>query len=84
METSTLELSQTRARSLDLRGLSSPLPIVKTARAIKEIASGEVMEVFSTDPGSVTDFTAWCRSTGHALDQLTLEGGVYRFAVRKG
>ncbi len=76
-------MSQTIALSLDLKGLSCPLPIVKTAKAIKELRSGEVIEVFATDPGAVPDFTAWCRSTGHTLVEATLEGGVYRFVVRK-
>jgi tRNA 2-thiouridine synthesizing protein A len=76
-------MNQTIALSLDLKGLSCPLPIVKTAKAIKELASGEVIEVFATDPGAVPDFAAWCRSTGHTLVESTLEGGVYRFVVRK-
>ncbi len=76
-------MNTTIAQSLDLTGLSCPLPIVKTARAIKELASGDLIEVLATDPGSVPDFTAWCRSTGHTLVESTLEGGVYRFVVRK-
>jgi tRNA 2-thiouridine synthesizing protein A len=76
-------MNQTIALSLDLKGLSCPLPIVKTAKAIKALASGEVVEVLATDPGSVPDFAAWCRSTGHTLVESTLEGGVYRFVVRK-
>jgi tRNA 2-thiouridine synthesizing protein A len=76
-------MSQTITLSLDLKGLSCPLPIVKTARAIKELASGEEIEVLATDPGSVPDFAAWCRSTGHTLVESRLEGGVYRFVVRK-
>jgi tRNA 2-thiouridine synthesizing protein A len=76
-------MSQTITLSLDLKGLSCPLPIVKTARAIKELASGEEIEILATDPGSVPDFAAWCRSTGHNLVESRLEGGVYRFVVRK-
>ena len=76
-------MSQMIAVSLDLKGLSCPLPIVKTAKAIKELASGAEIEVFATDPGSVPDFAAWCRSTGHTLVDSSLEGGVYRFVVRK-
>lgn len=76
-------MSQTIVRSLDLKGLSCPLPILKTARAIKELASGELIEVLATDPGSVPDFAAWSRSTGNPLVEWTLEGGVYRFLLRK-
>src|SRR5207249_7952287 len=44
---------------LDVKGLQCPMPIVKTAKAMKELASGEVIRVFATDPGSVKDFAAW-------------------------
>lgn len=72
------------AKTLDVRGLSCPLPIVKTAQAMRDLAPGELVEVLATDPGSVPDFEAWCRSTGNALVERSEEGGVYRFLVRKG
>jgi len=71
------------AKTLDLKGLSCPLPIVKTSQAIKELQSGELIEALATDPGSVPDFNAWCRSTGHELVEQSEEGGVYRFVIRK-
>jgi tRNA 2-thiouridine synthesizing protein A len=76
-------MSQAVARTLDLKGLSCPLPIVKTAQAIKELASGELIEALATDPGSVADFTAWCTSTGNELLEHTEEDGVFRFVIRK-
>ncbi|MBI4261152.1 MAG: sulfurtransferase TusA family protein [Actinobacteria bacterium] len=76
-------MNVTIARTLDLKGFSCPLPIVKTSKAIKEMASGEVVEVLATDPGSVPDFTAWCRATGNELLEQTREEGVFRFLVRK-
>jgi tRNA 2-thiouridine synthesizing protein A len=76
-------MSTTVAMTLDLKGLSCPMPIVKTAQAIKQLASGELIEALATDPGSVPDFTAWCRSTGNELVEQTSEAGVYRFVIRK-
>jgi tRNA 2-thiouridine synthesizing protein A len=70
-------------RTLDLKGLSCPLPIVKTAQAIKELSPGELIEALATDPGSVADFDAWCRTTGHELVERAEEDGVYRFVIRK-
>jgi tRNA 2-thiouridine synthesizing protein A len=70
-------------RTLDLKGLNCPLPIVKTAQAIKELGPGEVIEVLATDPGSVPDFNAWSTSTGNELVEHTEEDGIYRFLVRK-
>jgi tRNA 2-thiouridine synthesizing protein A len=70
--------------TLDFKGLSCPLPIVKTAVAIKKLAPGELVEVLATDAGSVADFTAWSRATGNQLVEHTVDGGVYRFVLRKG
>lgn len=71
------------AKTVDARGLSCPLPIVKTALAIKEIGSGDVIEVLATDPGSTKDFIAWSKTTGHQLVESTVDGKVFRYIVRK-
>jgi tRNA 2-thiouridine synthesizing protein A len=71
------------ATIVDAKGLSCPLPIVRTAKAIKGLTSGEVLELLATDPGSVPDVTAWCRSTGHQLIEQSGEAGVFRFVIRK-
>ena len=76
-------MSTTIVQSLDLKGLSCPLPIVKTAKAMKELRPGGLVEVFATDPGSVPDFRAWSKSTGNELVEQTEEDGVYRFVLRK-
>jgi tRNA 2-thiouridine synthesizing protein A len=68
---------------VDARGLSCPMPIVRTAQAVKTMASGEVLEVLATDPGSIKDFAAWCRSTGNELVEQTTDGAVYRFVIRR-
>jgi TusA-related sulfurtransferase len=68
---------------VDARGLSCPMPIVKTAQAMKTVISGELLEVLATDPGSVRDFVAWTRTTGHVLIEQTIDGGVYRFVIRR-
>lgn len=71
------------AKTLDLKGLNCPLPIVKTAQAMKELAPGDLVEVLATDPGAIPDFTAWAKSTGNELVEQTEEAGVYRFILRK-
>jgi tRNA 2-thiouridine synthesizing protein A len=70
-------------KSLDLKGLSCPLPIVKTAQAAKDLASGDLIEALATDPGSVADFTAWCKATGNELVEQGDTDGVFRFVIRK-
>jgi tRNA 2-thiouridine synthesizing protein A len=71
------------AQRVDARGLSCPLPIVRTAIAIKALAPGELIEVLATDPGSTKDFTAWAKTTGHALIESSVSEGVYRFVLRR-
>lgn len=71
------------ALHLDLKGLACPLPIVRTAKALRELESGALVEVLATDPGSLKDFPAWCRTTGNDLvEHGTVEDG-YRFVIRK-
>ena len=68
---------------VDARGLNCPMPIVKTAQAIKAIASGDTLEVLATDAGSVKDFAAWSKTTGNVMVEQTTDGGVFRFVLRK-
>ena len=68
---------------VDARGLSCPMPIVRTAQAVKTVASGRLIEVLATDPGSQKDFAAWSRSTGHELVEQDSDGSVYRFVIRR-
>jgi tRNA 2-thiouridine synthesizing protein A len=59
------------------------MPIVRTAQAIKTLASGELLELLATDAGSVKDVAAWSRTTGNALVEQTQDGGTYRFVLRR-
>ena len=70
-------------QQVDARGLNCPMPIVKTAQAVKAMASGQTVEVLATDAGSVKDFAAWSKTTGNAIVEQTSDGGVYRFVLRK-
>ena len=68
---------------VDARGLSCPMPIVRTAQAIRPLSAGALVEVLATDPGSLKDFVAWCRTTGNELVEQTADGAVYRFVIRR-
>ena len=76
-------MSITITKSLDLKGLSCPLPIVKTAKAMKELTPGQLLEVFATDPGSVPDFNAWAKTTGNPLVESSQESGVFHFVLKR-
>ena len=70
-------------QTLDTKGLNCPLPILKAKKSIAQMEIGQTLEVLSTDPGSVLDFEALCRQTGHELLESTKEDGVYIFLLKK-
>ena len=69
---------------LDAKGLSCPMPIIRTKKAMDQLQSGQVLEVQATDKGSKNDLTAWAKSSGHALLETKEEDGVLTFFIRKG
>ena len=70
-------------RTLDAKGLLCPMPIVKLAKAIKEMAPEQVLLLEATDPGSVPDVAAWSRNTGNPVLHLEIADRVMRFWIRK-
>jgi len=69
--------------SIDAKGLACPLPIIRAKRGISQIEVGEILEIWTTDPGSLEDFRAWCRSTGHELVKQAGEAPPYQFWIRR-
>ncbi len=69
--------------TLDTKGMNCPLPILKAKKAIKELESGDTLQVLATDPGSVKDFEAFCRSTGNELVESGDDGGIFTFLIKK-
>ncbi len=70
-------------KELDARGLSCPLPILKTKKSLADMASGQVLKVISTDSGSVKDMQAFATQTGNELLSSTQENGEYVFYMKK-
>jgi len=68
---------------LNAEGLNCPLPILKAKKALKSVPQGEVLEVRSTDPGSVADFAAFCNQTGNELLSTSTEGNIYKFQIKR-
>lgn len=70
--------------TLDCKGLSCPMPMMKLAKAMKKLNSGEILEMLGTDPGTKSDMPNWCAKTGNELlEQTDLEGGVTRMLIQK-
>lgn len=71
------------AQTLDARGLNCPLPILRTKKAIAGMNDGEVLEMTSTDPGSLKDIESFCSQTGNELVSSNQAGGDFIFHIRK-
>jgi len=68
---------------LDATGLTCPLPVLRTRKALASLAPGSLLEVRATDPATVKDMAAFCEATGHMLVESAAAEGVYRFVLRK-
>jgi tRNA 2-thiouridine synthesizing protein A len=77
-------MAVTPTTTLDAKGLSCPLPVVKARLEIEKLGPGEVLEVLATDPGSVADFDNWTKMSGHELLGSEEAGGVYKYLIKKG
>lgn len=70
-------------RKIDCLGLACPMPILKTREAVKQLASGQILEMISDDPASEADMRSWSSKTGHQLLTSERNGPVFRFLIRK-
>lgn len=70
-------------KTLDAKKLLCPMPVLKTRKAIGELAIGQTLEVLATDPGSVADFQAYCQASGNPLVEQSEAGGIYRFVIKR-
>jgi len=70
--------------TLDAKGLSCPMPLLKTKQTIDKLNSGQILEVLGTDQGSKHDLPGWCERTGHEFLGLKDEDDFIRFYIRKG
>jgi rhodanese-related sulfurtransferase/TusA-related sulfurtransferase len=79
MTTSTIQADLT----LDCTGLSCPMPIVRTKKAMEQVRSGQVIEVQATDKGSLADMQGWAKNTGHQYLGTVTDGNVLKHYLRK-
>jgi tRNA 2-thiouridine synthesizing protein A len=70
-------------KTMDLKGLPCPQPVIKVSKGIKEIAIGQVLEAITTDPGALSDFPAWSRTSGNEILKTDQEGGLIRFLIKR-
>ncbi len=70
-------------KELDASGLNCPMPILRAKKALKDLQSGEILRVISTDPGSVKDFEAFAKQTGNELLESGEDGDSFVFRLKK-
>ena len=70
-------------QTLDAKGLSCPLPIVKTKKAVEALSKDQVLKVMTTDPGSKNDMAAWAKRTGNEILKMEEESGSFTFYIKK-
>ncbi len=68
---------------LDAKGLSCPLPILKTKKAVEAMAKEQVLKVETTDPGSKNDMASWAKRTGNEIVKVEEGGGTFTFYIKK-
>jgi len=73
----------TFAQHLDLRGLSRPKPLLEFAQALIDARPGDLLEIVTSDPTTITDFARWTQSTGNDLLESSQFGTEFRFVARK-
>lgn len=70
-------------QTLDAKGLNCPLPILKAKKQLATMSGGQTLEILATDPGSVKDFEAFCRTTGNKLVEQSQDGAIYHFVIER-
>lgn len=70
-------------KEIDTTGLNCPLPILKAKKALSDMASGQVLQVISNDPGSWRDFPAFAKQTGNTLLSLEKRAADYVFVLQR-
>lgn len=78
-----MQLTEAPAQVLDCVGLQCPLPVIKTAQAIKTIEAGQILELLATDPGVEPDMKAWSSRTGNELVGIEKDGDVFHVFLRR-
>ncbi len=68
---------------LDAKGMSCPLPILKTKKAVEALAKDQVLKVETTDPGSRNDMSSWAKRTGNEILKMEETSGTFTFFIKK-
>ncbi len=68
---------------IDCKGLSCPMPVIKTKKALNEMEPGQILKVEATDKGALNDMPAFANRTGNEIVESSEENGVFIFYLKK-
>ena len=71
------------SKTMDLKGLPCPQPVIKVSKGIKQVEIGQIIEEQTTDPGSLTDFPAWARTSGNEIVKTEQENKLIKFFIKR-
>lgn len=71
------------ASQVDARGLVCPMPTIRLGQAIRKVEIGQLVEVWTDDPGSKENMAAWCKNTGHALIEHSADDSTFKYIVKR-
>jgi tRNA 2-thiouridine synthesizing protein A len=70
-------------RELDVCGYNCPIPLLRLKKELAQMAAGEVVRVYATDPGSKIDFLVYMDATGHQMIHQEENPDRFTFVIRK-
>jgi tRNA 2-thiouridine synthesizing protein A len=70
--------------SVDAKRLLCPMPVIRTQNKAEELAKGDILKVFCTDPGATNDIPAWCRINGHKVLDIVTQGNDITITIEVG
>lgn len=70
-------------KSMDLKGLPCPMPIVKVSKGIKDIAVGQILKAVTSDPGALADFPSWAKTSGNEILKTDQDGDEIIFYIKR-
>lgn len=67
----------------DASGLMCPEPVMMLHGKVRQMQSGEVLEVLATDPSTQRDIPKFCQFLGHELLLAEEREGKFLYRIRK-
>jgi len=70
-------------KTMDLKGLPCPMPVVKVSKGIKDVAIGQVLKAVTSDPGALADFPSWAKTSGNEILKTDQDGDEIVFYIKR-